>query len=185
MGMSSMPPPPPPPPPGAPPPIPPGYTPYSSAPPPNQYASFGARLGAIIIDGLIGSLFSIPAIVLFFAGPRHYVSCTVNGEAGICHLPTAGTFGLTILVGLVGAAAFMVLYCRKVAAGQSWGHKATGIRIVDATTGQSISAGKAFGRQICRIFSGFFCYLGYLWMLWDSRKQTWHDKMVSTVVVKA
>ncbi|MFM8387932.1 MAG: RDD family protein, partial [Actinomycetota bacterium] len=24
--------------------------------------------------------------------------------------------------------------------------------------------------------------LGYLWMLWDSEKQTWHDKMVSSVV---
>ncbi len=27
--------------------------------------------------------------------------------------------------------------------------------------------------------------LGYLWMLWDDDKQTWHDKMVRSIVVKA
>jgi uncharacterized RDD family membrane protein YckC len=25
--------------------------------------------------------------------------------------------------------------------------------------------------------------LGYLWMLWDSEKQTWHDKAANAVVV--
>ena len=27
------------------------------------------------------------------------------------------------------------------------------------------------------------CYLGYFWMLWDGEKQTWHDKLATTVVV--
>ncbi len=27
--------------------------------------------------------------------------------------------------------------------------------------------------------------LGYLWMLWDPEKQTWHDKLATTVVVPA
>ena len=31
--------------------------------------------------------------------------------------------------------------------------------------------------------SGIPCFLGYFWMLWDSEKQTWHDKMAITVVV--
>jgi uncharacterized RDD family membrane protein YckC len=26
--------------------------------------------------------------------------------------------------------------------------------------------------------------LGYLWMLWDPNKQTWHDKVAQSVVVK-
>ena len=164
---------------------PPGYTPYAAAPTMGNYASFGARLGAVVVDGLIGAVFSIPAIIMIFAGPRHYVDCTVNNVDGICRLPTVSTVGIAGLLGAVGLLLFMVLYCKKVAAGQSWGQKATGVRIVDANTGQSISAGKVFARQICRIFSGFFCYLGYLWMLWDGKKQTWHDKMVNTVVIKA
>jgi uncharacterized RDD family membrane protein YckC len=62
--------------------------------------------------------------------------------------------------------------------------KATGITVVDADFGRPISAGRAFGWYLAHVLSQFFCYLGYLWMLWDKRKQTWHDKIAGTVVVK-
>jgi uncharacterized RDD family membrane protein YckC len=39
------------------------------------------------------------------------------------------------------------------------------------------------GRYFGRILSGIACFLGYLWMLWDPEKQTWHDKLTNTVVV--
>ena len=42
---------------------------------------------------------------------------------------------------------------------------------------------QVFVRQLCKIISGFFCYLGFFWMIWDPKKQTWHDKIVSTQVV--
>jgi hypothetical protein len=32
--------------------------------------------------------------------------------------------------------------------------------------------------------SGQICGLGYLWALWDKQRQTWHDKVISSVVVK-
>ncbi len=51
-------------------------------------------------------------------------------------------------------------------------------------TGQPITAGRAFGWYLAHIVSQFLCYLGYLWMLWDKRNQTWHDKIAGTVVVK-
>lgn len=180
--MSSMPPPPPPPPSWGQ--QPPGYPAYSPGPATN-YAGFGARLGAVIIDGIIGALFSLPAILVLFAGPKTIGTCTINGEESLCRVPTGATILLAVALGFGLGIGYLVIYCRKVAAGQSWGHKATGIRIVDANTGGSISAGKVFGRQLARIVSGFVCYLGYLWMLWDPRKQTWHDKIVSTVVVRA
>jgi uncharacterized RDD family membrane protein YckC len=34
-----------------------------------------------------------------------------------------------------------------------------------------------------RFWSAFFFYIGYLWMLWDREKQTWHDKVARSVVV--
>ena len=100
-------------------------------------------------------------------------------------MPTGTTWALVVLLGLAGTIGYMVLYCKKVSAGQSWGHKAAGVRIIDANTGSSISAGRVFGRKIARIPSAFVCYLGYLWMLWDPKKQTWHDKILNTIVVKA
>ena len=47
----------------------------------------------------------------------------------------------------------------------------------------SLGYGRAFLRLIGRYISGFVCYLGYLWMLWDKEKQCWHDKMANDVVV--
>jgi uncharacterized RDD family membrane protein YckC len=38
-------------------------------------------------------------------------------------------------------------------------------------------------RELGRILSAIPFYLGYLWMLWDPEKQTWHDKLVRSVVV--
>ena len=34
------------------------------------------------------------------------------------------------------------------------------------------------------IVSGLACGLGYLWMLWDPQRQTWHDKAAGTYVVR-
>jgi uncharacterized RDD family membrane protein YckC len=192
--MSSMPPPPPPPPPaGGPPPPPYGGSPYGGPPPgyspyggftAASYAGFGSRFFAFFVDGLIGGLFEIPALIAIFAGPRHLVECTVNEEARLCRFPTGATIGLAILLAAVGGIAYLIIYCKMVAKGQSWGHKVANIRIVDANTGLSISAGRVFGRQVARIVSGWVCYLGYLWMLWDSRSQTWHDKIVTTIVIR-
>jgi uncharacterized RDD family membrane protein YckC len=193
----AMPPPPPPPPPG---PVPPaGYQPYPAYPANQpypaypayqysgqgpQYAGFGARLGALIIDGLIGLVFEAPGIVALIAGPRHLRACTINDEQRVCNFPTSGTIGLATLLMVAGAIFYIVMFCRKISRNQSWGMKATGITVVDAQAGQRISAARAFGWQLAHVFSGFFCYLGYLWMLWDKRNQTWHDKIAGTVVVK-
>ena len=153
-------------------PPPPGYQPFQIYPAnagqydqPRQYAGFGARLGAFIIDGLVGLVFALPAIVVFFAGPRERRACTVNGEPGTCNLPTGGTIALGVLLAVVGAVAFLVIFCRKVSHNQTWGMKATGITVVDAERGQPISAARAFGWYLAHVLSQFFCYLGYLWML--------------------
>ena len=56
-------------------------------------------------------------------------------------------------------------------------------RVVDFETGLPISYGRAFARNLGRLLSGLVFLLGYLWMLWDRDRQTWHDKIASTTVV--
>jgi uncharacterized RDD family membrane protein YckC len=34
------------------------------------------------------------------------------------------------------------------------------------------------------VISSNILYLGFLWMLWDGDRQTWHDKIAGTVVIK-
>jgi uncharacterized RDD family membrane protein YckC len=61
---------------------------------------------------------------------------------------------------------------------------AASVRVVDENTGAIIGIPRAIVRNVARILSGLVFGLGYLWMLWDPRKQTWHDKIANTVVVR-
>lgn len=68
--------------------------------------------------------------------------------------------------------------------GQTLGQQVMGIRVVDADSGQAaIGYTRAFIRWIGYLVSALVLLLGFLWPLWDSRKQGWMDKMARTVVV--
>jgi uncharacterized RDD family membrane protein YckC len=67
--------------------------------------------------------------------------------------------------------------------GQSLGKKVLKIRLVSEETGQPIGPVMAFVRDICHIVDGIICYVGYLFPLGDSKRQTLADKIVSTVVI--
>lgn len=164
--------------------MPPSYAPYGAAPTAPPYAGAGQRFVAYFIDCLVGALFELPAIIAYFTVPTEIKVCTIDDEVSLCEVPTGTGWAIIIALGLLGTIGFLVVYCRKVAGGQSWGQKALSIRIVDQQTGGSITAWRVFGRQVCRIFSTWFCFLGYFWMLWDRNRQCWHDKLVHTVVVK-
>lgn len=107
---------------------------------------------------------------------------------GLCEVPTGGAIVAAAVLGIVALVA-VVFYFAKLEGGpngQTIGKKALGIRVIDANTGGPIGGGRAVGRLVFKTFiSGNIFFLGYLWMLWDRRKQTWHDKVVTSVVVKA
>ena len=147
---------PPPPPPGYGPP-PPGY----GAPPPGaagELASWGLRVQSALIDVVV------PFIV---ADVIYYISHVLGA-----------------LVWL--AAIAWALYNAYLGGetGQSTGKKMAGTKLINMQTGQPIGGGMGIARYFVHILDGF-CLLGYLWPLWDAQKQTFADKILSTVVVKA
>jgi uncharacterized RDD family membrane protein YckC len=85
------------------------------------------------------------------------------------------------LVGVLLGIAYYTYF--EGSTGQTLGKKALGIRVISLEGGGSIGYGRAFIRYIGRIVSGIVLLLGYLWMLWDKEKQTWHDKFAGSVVV--
>ncbi|HEY9555264.1 MAG TPA: RDD family protein [Acidimicrobiales bacterium] len=200
-------PPPPPPMPGGPPPgyssTYGGYGTYGAPAVFGEYAGFWSRFAAKLIDGVILGVASIlafaPAFIALAAGPTRLTSCSVDEDDNItiggtinaiCEVPTGGTIAAAVLLGLAGFAAAVVLYVyyfrREGRTGQAWGRKAMDIKLVDANTAQPIGGGRAFGRYLFSSFiSGNVLFLGYLWALWDPRHQTWHDKVATSVVVKA
>jgi uncharacterized RDD family membrane protein YckC len=119
-------------------------------------AGFWRRFAAAFLDGL---LVGIVAALLGLA------------------LKGAGS----VLALLAGIAYFT--YLEGGPTGQTLGKRALGIRVVSFDTGGAIGYGRGFIRYIGRIVSAVVIYIGYLWMLWDPEKQTWHDKFASAVVV--
>ena len=69
--------------------------------------------------------------------------------------------------------------------GQSYGKKIAGTRLLLEATGQPPGGGLGIGRFFLHIVDSIPCYVGYLWPLWDSKKQTFADKLVKTLVVTA
>jgi hypothetical protein len=55
---------------------------------------------------------------------------------------------------------------------------------VRETDGQLLGFGRALGRKLCHLLDLVPCYLGFLWPAWDTKKQTFADKIVSSVVLK-
>jgi uncharacterized RDD family membrane protein YckC len=69
------------------------------------------------------------------------------------------------------------------ASGQTVGKKLLNIRVVDLDNAQSIGFVRAAVRNVVAYFVSVIFLLGYLWMLWDEERQTWHDKVASSIVV--
>jgi uncharacterized RDD family membrane protein YckC len=57
-------------------------------------------------------------------------------------------------------------------------------RIVDARTGGAAGTGQLVVRYLGYIVSALPLGLGFFWAVFDRRKQTWHDKLARTVVVR-
>jgi uncharacterized RDD family membrane protein YckC len=133
----------------------PSYASVESATVTSARAGFWRRFAAAFIDGVLLGIVS-------------WILQAILGTTGSV---------LTLLVGIGYYTYF------HGSTGQTPGDAALSIRVVDKDGGGSIGYGRAFVRWLVSIISGAVILLGYLWMLWDDEKQTWHDKAANAVVV--
>ncbi len=57
-----------------------------------------------------------------------------------------------------------------------------GLALVGEADQRPIGAGRAIGRYFAHIIDGLICFVGFLFPLWDPKRQTLADKIMSTVV---
>lgn len=72
--------------------------------------------------------------------------------------------------------------------GQTLGKRAAGIRVRREDGAERLGLGRSFGRSYMTTLFWLLwipALLDGLWPLWDKRRQTWHDKVASTLVVNA
>lgn len=168
-------------------PVPPGgwHQPQPTAfTPPGELASWGSRVGATLLDGLIltVSLVVVIAVIAGLAAVNETVALVIGIPLGIAAF--AGWF--------VYAPYFM----RREGArnGQSLGKQIVGIRVV-RDNGVPMTFGPAFLREFVvktllfgTVGGAFFLslplLLDYLWPLWDDQDRALHDMIVTTHVVR-
>ena len=134
-------------------------------------ANWPQRVGAYLIDYLIAAIPAFLAVILF--------SGTDPGET-----PSAGASVVAFLLYLVSLGIW--IYNRAIQqgrTGQSWGKQVLNLRLVRMADGQPMGGGMAFVRDLAHIIDALPCYIGYLFPLWDARRQTFADKIMSTVVL--
>ena len=136
---------------------------WRPAGPSGPRAGFGQRLGAYLIDILLVGVAGVAVVV-------------------ILALIDESLYGLGYVFWFVASLAYSI-YFTGGPSGQTIGKRILGIRVIDFRTGGPIGYGRAVIRYIGQIISSWICYLGFLWMLWDREKQTWADKMATSVVV--
>ncbi len=129
---------------------------------PVHYGSFWERFAAAFIDGII------------IAIPNFFLTSLLNaGEP----------YGLGNLAGLILGWLYYALQDSSNAQA-TLGKKAMGLRVTDES-GNKLSFLNATGRHFGKILSALILCIGYLMMLWSDKKQTLHDKLAGTLVVKS
>ncbi len=141
--------------------------------PHTHYAGFWRRTAAVLIDTVIFAMVMVGVMMILGAG----LDMTEMMAGG--HPPADGVLSLLInsLLPIVLTVFFWVKFLGTP------GKLLLSCQVVDARSGASLSTGQALLRYLCYYVSALPLMLGFLWVLWDKRKQGFHDKIAKTVVI--
>lgn len=175
--------------PGGYPPQPGGYPPPPAQPvqalPKESYTPWFTRVLAWLVD-------SIPIFILWGIGyalllGTQETDCITNAsgfefvESCVTDASTIGQLAVTITSILVLAYVIWNYGYRQGTTGSSIGKSMLKFKVVSEKNGQPIGFGMSIVRQLAHIVDAAICYIGYLFPLWDAKRQTIADKLISTV----
>lgn len=149
-----------------------------------NYASFGDRLVAYIIDFVILSFVMGVIIVPFFGigfltGDFFREDMGDDPAAAFAMMGSMfSTMSILIIIPLLYDA-LMVASARQ----GTFGKNIMKIKVVDKNGGQ-LSIGPSIGRVLIKVVSSSACILLWLWPLFNDKVQALHDLAVSSFVVK-
>jgi uncharacterized RDD family membrane protein YckC len=143
-------------------------------------AGFFSRLEAFVVDliilgivQVIGSVF-IRYILNFF----NFLGFVQYFQTWLLNLNN--NLGTTAVLNTLFVIAYVIFFWSLV--GYTPGKALLGLKVV-RLDGKKLS----FGRSILRFFSYWISavplFLGFFWVLWDSKRQGWHDKIAGTQVL--
>lgn len=135
-----------------------------------NYAGFGPRLAAKILDGII----------------LWVVNLGLNVAIGMSTGLGGGEPNIALLLASIGVSlalniGYGVFFIGKF--GATPGKMACKLKVV-RPDGTALGYGRAFGRVFAEILSGMICYIGYIMAHYDEEKRALHDRICDTRVIK-
>lgn len=120
-------------------------------------ASWGDRVIAALVDW-------VPVALLNVVGSR------------------AGAIGT--LVSLIATAYGFYIRYMEGERGATPGKRLMGLKVVKDADGQTLGGGMGIVRNIAHVVDAIICFIGFLFPLWDAKRQTIADKLLGTVVLR-
>ena len=135
-----------------------------------DYATFGSRFGAKMLDGLI--------LMVVNVGLGVVVGMATESRE---QKPVVIVMALMVLVQLLINFSYGIFFLGKF--GATPGKMACKIKVV-RPDGSPLGYGRACGRVFAEILSGMICYIGYIMAGFDEEKRSLHDRICDTRVIK-
>ena len=135
-----------------------------------EYAGFWRRVLAVLIDSILILCVTMPLLGAIY-GWGYFL------DESVSLIPSGAEF---LIMYVLPALATIVFWKTRQA---TPGKILLSMVIVDAGTGGPMSTGQSVGRYFGYFVSTLVFFLGYVWVAFDARKQSWHDKLAGTVVV--
>ena len=141
-----------------------------------KFADHGKRLVSYILDVIFAGLLTTAVAIALIVLIGVFVALGLGFLAALT--------GISLVIAVVAVSLIYWPYF-WVKSGQTPGMKiAGGLRVVRDKDGGPITIGPAILRLIGYWIDGLVFYLGFIWILIDSRRRGWHDLIAGTVVVQ-
>lgn len=151
-----------------------------------SYTPWLTRALAVLID-------AIPVIViagiaflvgLFTQDPPKCEQTAV--DYGVIETCTQDISGIALIAWGVASLAMFAFWVwnygiKQGRTGSSLGKAIMKFKVVSEVSGEPLGAGRSLLRQIAHAIDGALCYVGFLFPLWDKKRQTLADKLMTTV----
>lgn len=141
---------------------------------PTAYAGFWRRVAAALVDHLF--FFAMSALLFYFLeGPAYLQALLLAPDEEM-----RSSVGGLILEQLLPAIITIGMWLRF---GATPGKFLFGCKVVDAATRGPLSGRQAVLRYVCYLVSLLPLGFGFIWVAIDKRRQGFHDKLASTLVI--
>ncbi|MCW2755198.1 MAG: putative rane protein [Marmoricola sp.] len=138
------------------------------------WAHWGRRVGATLLDAGLQLPFVVLTVII--------TTIATDPHSGLAVRLIADLIGLAVSIASLVFAIWNGIV-RQGRHGASVGKQCFGILVLSMNDARPIGGLATFGRNLLHVLDSLSFGLGYLWPLWDKKRQTFADKAMNTAVL--